>query len=306
MIWLAKRFARGLARAIRLLLIVSTVVFFVFSVLPSDPIRSIVGINASEEAVTSLRHELGLDRPLLVRYLNFVKSVFRFDFGRSFVTHLPVGPEFGRAYLLTVGYVITALTLGVVLSLFLLLMGALGSPRLSKALLRVSAAFTIFPSLVVATFVGVIIVRSGLLGDYGLAHGRGWALAALSLAVYPTFSLAEVALRESQKMAFSQSAMGVRSLGFTELRVFRYCILRPTLLPWMGHLSNIAASLVGGSIIVEAVFSLPGLGRLLVQSVIRGDLPMIQGLVVVSVLGFLLLDWTTRFLSDWTLGKVYR
>ena len=306
MAWHAKRFAWWLFRVARLLLIVSTIVFVVFSALPSDPIRSIVGINASEEAVAALRHELGYDRPLPARYLDFVVSLFRWDFGQSLVTRRPVGPEFGRAYLLTLGYVGAALGLGVALSLGLLVLGALGPRVLQQGILRVSISLTSLPSLVVATSVGVIIVRSGLLGGHGLAHGWGFVLATVSLAVYPTFSLAEIALRARQKAAFSQTAMAVRSLGYTELQVFRYCTLRLTLLPWIGHLSNIAASLVAGSVIIEAVFSLPGLGRLLVQAVLRGDLPMVQGIVVASVFGFVLLDWTTRSLSERVIGRTHR
>ena len=292
-----------LIHTLRLFIIISTIVFVVFSILPSDPIRNIVGINASEEAVKALKHEFGYDRPIIVRYVEFITAIFHWDFGISLVTRKPVGSEFLSAYKLTLSYVGIALLIGVIFSLTLFLIGASGSAFIKKLILYTSIAVNSMPSIVISVTAGIIIIRSGLFirSDY-----QGFLLAVTSLCIYPTFSLAEISLRAITIQSTSSSVIAAKAVGYTKFNLFLFCLLRPALLPWIGHLSNIAASLVAGSVIIEAVFSLPGIGRLLVQSVLQGDLPMIQGIVMVSVFGFVIFDLFAKAFSRLIVGRVYR
>lgn len=297
---------RQVSRVVLLLLLVSSVAFFAFSVLPSDPVRNMVGVNASEDAVTQLRHELGYDKPWSTRYVHFLLSIVRLDLGESLVTRRPVGPTLLHAYAVTLSYVGSALAIAVLASFLLLLSAVFGPEKFRSAVIRTAGLVTSIPSLVVATGLGVALAQFIPLEGLFSINVQSFGVAALSLSLHPSFSLAEIAIRASQRAEQAPFTAATKSFGFSDLRVFWMCIFRPALVPWLGHFSNVAAALVTGSVIVEAVFSLPGLGQLLVQSVQRGDLPMMQGIVLASVLGFFFLDYGTRAVAESAIGEVDR
>jgi len=288
------------------MLLVSSVAFFAFSVLPSDPIRNMVGVNASEEAVAQLRKEWGLDRPLRERYARYVGALVRLDLGISLATRRPAAPEILRALATTFAYVSLAVAIATLGSIGLLGLGALGPHRLRAHLLRAADLGTSLPSIVVATVVGVLFVRLGAFSMNSPTSLLGILTVALVVSFHPTLALTQLALRASEIALAAPSTTALRSFGFRESRVFLMSVLRPALSPWFGHLSNTAAALVTGSVVIEAVFSIPGLGHLLTRSILLVDLPMMQGIVIVSVAAFLLIDLGTRVIGRRVVGRVVR
>lgn len=284
-----------------LVVVIPALTFLLFALLPSDPIRLALGVNASEEAVARLRHELGYDRPLPLRLGTYLWGLARLDFGRSLVTRRPVAGEVLEAYTTTLQYVGVALGLSIVVSVALLGIAHVGGPRVRSPLLLLARAVISLPSLVVAIGVGLALLAA--IGPASLvrADTRNLLMAGLALAVYPSLSLAEILILEREMALRLPHVRAARSFGFSKRRVFWSYMLRTVALPWLGHLSNVAASLVAGSIVVELVFSLSGLGRLVVQSVLRNDFPMMQAVVIVGVLTFLGLN----ALADRTLRKLY-
>jgi peptide/nickel transport system permease protein len=139
--------------------------------------------------------------------------------------------------------------------------------------------------MVFATGLGNFIAQTDL---------RNLIMASAALAVYPSCSLAEIAILESGAVARQPCVTAARSFGFSGMRIFWSYIFRTSVLPWFGHLTNVAASLVTGSIVVEVVFSLPGLGRLVIQSVLRSDFPMMQAVVITGVMSFLVINFATE------------
>jgi peptide/nickel transport system permease protein len=283
-------------RAVLIVFVVLSVTFLLFAVLPTDPIRAAVGVNADEHTVAQLRSDLGYDRPLPVQLGHRLWGVIHLDLGRSLVTDRPVRPTVLHAFRETLAYVVTALLLSAAMSGLLVMGGHLAGPRAKTTVLLIAKAGTTVPSLVVSIVGGsaMLALAGGI--DIVRADIRDIVFAGIALAVFPTFSLTEIALLESAAIEQRPYVTAARSFGYGQLHILWRYILPSALSPWLGHLSNVAATLVTGSIVIETVFSLPGLGRLLLQSVLRNDYPMVQGVVIVSVASFLIIDGIANLL----------
>jgi ABC-type dipeptide/oligopeptide/nickel transport system permease component len=121
-------------------------------------------------------------------------------------------------------------------------------------------------------------------------------ISSVVLSVHPGCTLSQILIEETRNIKDKPFVLMGRSLGLPEIKVFQHYILPKALLPWGAQLSNVAASLVAGSIIIEVVFSLPGLGRLILQSVLENDLPMMRGIVLVSSVSFIILDFIVELI----------
>jgi len=253
-----------------------------------------LGVNATEEAVATLRRELGLDRPLTQRFSTYVSTLVRLELGQSYVTRRPVAPEIGAAFSATLTYVALALLASIAYSVFSTAVAYFGGSPVRRVIHGINGALTSVPSLVVAIGLGVLALGVNLLGFIGSADLRSTLTGALVLSVYPSCTLSQILIEETTRVRASPFVTAARSFGFSEARLFGAFVMRNASLPWLAQLSNVAASLVAGSIVVEVVFSLPGIGRLLVQSVLRGDFPMMQGIVIVTSITFLMLDFVAE------------
>lgn len=277
-----------------LLAFVLVLIFLLFSALPSDPARLMLGINASEEAVVLLRRELGLDQSLFQQFSTYVSNLAKLELGQSYVTRRPVAPDIWAAFGATLTYVALALQASVIYSALSAVVAYFRGSRVRRVIHGINSAFTSVPSLVVAIGLGVLVLALDLLAFIESADLRNTLTAALVLSVYPSCTLSQILIEESTRVRAAQYVTAGRSFGFSESRVFATFVMRNASLPWLAQLSNVAASLLAGSIVVEVVFSLPGIGRLLVQSVLRSDFPMMQGIVIVTSVTFLVLDFVAE------------
>lgn len=279
--------ARSLAATVGLVLVLLTVVFGVFSVLPSDPVRNALGANASEDAVRTLRRSLGYDRPIGERYVRFLAGAVQLNFGQSIHSRREVGVMLLEGLEITARNGAGALCAGALASLALALVA-----RLNRAVeggtLFLCRFLTSIPSLVVAVTTGV--AAYGLLGGFGGGGTRATMGVVAALAAYPMCSLTEIAIREARQVERCTFVTTARCIGMSESTVFLRCILPAILTSWAGQVSNVAASIFVSASVFDAVFSLPGIGHLLVQSIVQNDLPVVQGLIIVIILGFLGID----------------
>jgi peptide/nickel transport system permease protein len=276
------------AGALGLALVVLTVVFLLFSVLPSDPIRNALGVNASEDAVASLRRELGYDRPLPERYARFIADTARLDFGRSIDTRQAVRPMVTEAMGRTMLIGALALGVAILVSLTLTVVAFLAGRPVERGVVVVCRALTSVPSLIVAIFAGLAVYS--LCGGFTGAGVRSSVGIVAALAVYPACSLAEIGVTEASRVRDASFAVAARSLGADEPIVLARCVLPVVLTSWLGQLSNLAATIVVSSTVFEVVFSQPGVGSLMARAVRQNDLPVMQAVALVSVLAFLMVD----------------
>ncbi|TVQ41126.1 MAG: ABC transporter permease [Geminicoccaceae bacterium] len=281
--------ARRGATFLLTLLVVTGVVFVVMTVLPGDPALVILGLDATPEARAALRAELGLDRPALVRYLDWMAGVVRFDLGMSMSWRVPVSELVVERLPVTVPLALGAMLLTTLTALTL---GVFAASRHGRpgdwAVMMLSQLGIAVPAFWLAMLLVVLFaVNLGLLPAGGFP---GWSdpWAALRSLVLPVTALTLVqaavltrvtrsAVLEVMRQDFVQTA---RAKGLGQGAVLRRHVLPNALIPIVTIVGMQFASLVTGTIVIENVFFLPGLGRLIFQAIANRDLYTVQGLVL--------------------------
>lgn len=274
------------------LLFAAAVVFAVLEILPGDPAATMLGVSATPENVAALRSELGLDRPVLTRFWNWLSGFFTGDLGISYAYRVPVGGLIAERMAVTLPLAFLSLTLAAIIGI------ALGVLAASKANTPIDAAVMGLAQLGLAVpnfWFGILFVLlfSITLGWFPSGGFPGWSegSAALKALVLPAFALA---LPQAGVLArLTRSSMletlgddyirTARAKGLSRGQTLRRHALRNALIPVMTMLGLQFSYLVAGTIILENVFALPGLGRLLVQAIGGHDLILIKSLVLIFV-----------------------
>ncbi|GAA5335356.1 MULTISPECIES: ABC transporter permease [Thermus] len=278
---------RRLLLALFTLWLSATLVFAFLLLLPGDPVQAILGLEASPEARAALERSLGLDKPPLARYLDWLEGVFRGELGESIRYGKPVAELLWERLPLSLALVLLGLGGSLALSLPLALL-ALRFPLWDLALSGLMAFLQSLPTF----FLGVALlyllaVHLPLLPASGFP---GWErpLEALRHLLLPAFTLAlsRAALlfrmaRASLLEVLSQDYIRTaRAKGVPEGRVLWKHALKPASLPLVTLLGLEGGFLLTGAVVVEAVFALPGLGSLALTALEARDYPLLQGLVL--------------------------
>jgi len=286
---MSMHFLRPLIENIVLLFIIIVSAFFLFTALPADPVRSMLGVNVSEEVVRSLRSEFGLDQPLWVQFKVYLSRLLSLDLGTSFVTRRPVSadvfPSLGASFI----YAGFALLIALAYSILSTFISWMSRPVIARSLQAVHATLVSIPGLIIAVAIGIVFFHFDIFGFIDDIRTRQIVTAAIVLSVYPSAVLSQILSQQFREVAKQPFTLSSRSFGFSRTQLFRI-VFKSSYLPWLAQLSNIAAALLAGSIVVEFVFSLPGLGRLVQQSVIRSDYPMLQGIVLATSISYILFN----------------
>lgn len=289
-----------LAWMLPILLGVSVVAFALMRALPGDFVQASAGTtDITPEALATMRRELGLERPIAVQYLDWLGDLARGDFGESFVTHKPVLGE-----LLPRLAVTAELTL--IAGLMALVLGAgsgLASARLrgrTDWLVRMANGLMLaMPNFVVAT---LIVLLAGLyfpeLGIFNYVPFFSDPLGNIGSMLLPAFALAlsvSVTISENTRAAVLEVAgqdfvMVARAKGLRPGAVLRNYLVRNALTPVITVTGLQLASLLGGSILIETIFTIPGMGQYLFDSITSRDYPVIQAIVLVAALIVLLVN----------------
>ena len=270
--------------------LVTVVVFSMVRLLPGDPAETIAGLHATQESVAGLRQELGLDRPLLVQYGHFLGGLLRLDLGRSTMSRAPVLDEIRPR--LPVSLTLAVLSMGVAVTVGVLL-GVLAALR-RRSWVDYLAMSTSVAGLSTPTFVlGLILilvlsVQWRLLPATGAATWWHYILPAITLGLPAAAVVARMArssLLEVLRQDFVRTAW---AKGLSRPSVVYRHALKNALIPIITISGLQFGQLMGGAVVVESVFGLPGLGKLLVDRVLGRDYPVIQGVVLVAACGFVL------------------
>ncbi|WP_232662046.1 ABC transporter permease [Pseudonocardia sp. TRM90224] len=283
-------------------LAVATVVVFLFmAVLPGDPARVALGVNATEEAVAATRAAFGTDRSLLVQYVDWVGGLPLGDFGRSYVTQADIGPQVVDRLLVTMWLVLSGMAIALVVAVPL---GIAAAVRHRSASGTVISAFSQVGVAVPSFLAGILLVTVFAVRLGWLPSG-GWTPPAadpgtfLRQLILPALSLGLV--QGAVLTRYVRSAV-LDVLREDYLRTARSKGLRPTAALVRHGLRNAAipvvtvlglqlATLLVGAVVVERVFVIPGLGSLLLDGVANRDLLLVQGVVIVLVLAVLVVNF---------------
>jgi len=265
---------------------ISAVSFTITYLVPADPARTLAGPQADPETVASIRHELGLDRPLPVQYGRYLWNALHGNFGRSYQTLQPVLPTILGRFPATALLAVVAFILQLILGIALGVLMAVRQGTWIERLLTVLAV----AGLSAPTFwVGLLLLyylayRLNLfpLGGYGSpAHV---ILPACTLALGGSCWYARL-LRPGMIEALHQDYVRTaRAKGLTEMRVLFRHALRNALIPLVTIAGIDLGSMLGGLVLTEGVFQWPGIGRLAVDAITSMDVPMIMGTVLFSAI----------------------
>ena len=270
--------------------LVTVVVFSMVRLLPGDPAETIAGLHATQESVAGLRQELGLDRPLLVQYGHFLGGLLRLDLGRSTMSRAPVLDELRPR--LPVSLTLAVLSMGVAVTVGVLL-GVLAALR-RRSWVDYLAMSTSVAGLSTPTFVlGLILilvlsVQWRLLPATGAATWWHYILPAITLGLPAAAVVARMARSSLLEVLRQDYVRTAWAKGLSRPSVVYRHALKNALIPIITISGLQFGQLMGGAVVVESVFGLPGLGKLLVDRVLGRDYPVIQGVVLVAACGFVL------------------
>lgn len=272
------------------LFFVSLIIFFVFQVLPGNPAEIILGTEADEAQVLALEKELGLDKPILVRYGNWIKDILKLDMGTSLKYQVPVKDLFLKKLPVTLYLTFFSLFLSLIIAIPLSIQITAKSDRWYSSIITAITQLGIsIPSFWLAfLLLYLFAVKLGWFNTLSYNAMSGNFLQKLSKFFLPSLAIAIPNI--ATIIRYMQSAIldeinkdyvrTARMKGLLLKDILYKHVLRNALIPVITIIGISITSSVGGSLIVENVFSLPGIGSLIVQSISSRDFPLIQSVVL--------------------------
>lgn len=281
---------RRLVMLLPVLLIVGVVVFALVHITPGDPAGVMLGQNATPEQIEQLRKQLGLDRPILEQFVEWFGGVLRLDFGESIFLGMPVTQaiqdRFQPTLLLTTYALLIQIAIG-------LPVGVISAIRRGSWLDRLLMVMSISGAAIPTFFLGILLIlvfsvnRRWLpAGGYvpitedPVAHFKAMIMPAFALGFSSAGLLARLVRSTMLDVMREDYIRTAFAKGVTERRVIVRHALRNALIPALTVIGASVGALLGGAVVTETVFTIPGMGRLVVQSISRRDFPVIQGAVM--------------------------
>ncbi|MGC7101850.1 ABC transporter permease [Amycolatopsis lurida] len=310
---MARLIGRRLLISAVLVLVISLLTFLLQSAAPGDAARTILGDRYTPEAYAKLREQLGLDEPVLVRYWDWLGNAVRGDLGSSPISGLSVAEEVGNRLPVTLSLILCATTATALLGVALGVLSAVRGGRLGRLVDVLSLLGYALPNfwlaLILVTLFAVTVQLLPATGYVPASVSTGdWArslvLPVITLALPGTAVFAKQT-RDAMLEALSRDFVSaLRANGASEASiVFRHA-LRNAAIPVLTLVGLTFIGLLSGTVFVEAVFAMPGLGGLAVQATTQRDLVMIQGVVVVFTLVVVVVNLVVDLAYGWLNPKV--
>ncbi|MDZ7823380.1 MAG: ABC transporter permease [Ahrensia sp.] len=287
----------------------SLIVFGMLQVVPGDPAQLMLGINAADEALAALREQLGLNQPLIERYLSWIGGMLRGDFGRSYTYGVPVIDLVRERIFVSAPLALIALALSTAIAIPVGIFTASRRGKPSDTVITAATQFGIaipnFWFAILLVYLFAITLKWVPAGGFAGWAGGVWpalkslALPAIALALPQAAILSRVtrsALLDTLSEDYIRTA---RAKGLPFSHVLWHHALRNALIPVLTILGLQFAFLLAGTIIIENVFYLPGLGRLIFQSIQRLDLIVVQSVVVLLVTSVILINFLVDIAYAW-------
>ncbi|OGO01106.1 MAG: peptide ABC transporter [Chloroflexi bacterium RBG_13_52_12] len=287
---------RRVLLAVFCLFMITLIVFFAMRLLPGDPIIIYIGQSQqlstlSEEGMQKLREEFGLDKPLMVQYLNWVSGLVRFDFGNSIFYHMPVGTLLRERYPVTINLGIYAFVISTVLGI---MAGVLAAVRRGRWADKIVTPLSYVGITMPVFWLGILMIyvlglRLNWLPIIGYTSPFEDLWMSIKQAIMPVICLSIGALAGIARQARSSMLEVIRqdyirtawSKGLAERIVILKHALKNSLIPVVTVLGLQLGFIFGGSVIVETVFSIPGIGYLMVTSIFSQDYSVVQSCTLV-------------------------
>ena len=301
---------RRLIQMLPVLLIASFAIFAMIYAVPGGPVAVIVGENAGQEEIAEAIRRYGLDRPMFVQYLDWLGRAATGDFGLSLHSRQPVLQLIGERLPATLQLALAAITVALAIGIPVAIASAVKPNSWLDRLLSGWSAL----ALGVPTFwLGILLILLFAVElrwlPYASRHVAFWeapvdalsslALPALTLGTYVSGILARFLRASLIGEARADYVRTARAKGVPENRIVGLHIMRNALLPFVTIVGLMMANFIGGAVVTEAVFTYPGLGRLLIQAISTRDYPLLQGCILVILVAYMLINLTVDMLYAW-------
>jgi len=286
------------------LFIVSLLVFVAFSLIPGDPALSRLGTNATESALAALRHQMGLDQPLLVRYFKWLGAALTGDFGKSYGYSMSVTSMIADKLPITITLMLYSMVLMIIISVPLGVFASYKEGTITDRIIQIinqiiMAIPPFFSGILITLLFGVIFrfftpggfvsISNDPAGFFGFMFFPSLAIALPKSAMI--LNLLYSSLNGEKKKDYVRTAY---SRGNGSKAVFFKHMLKNASIPTITFLGMALADMIAGSIIIEQVFGIPGLGRILLTSIQNRDYPVVVAIImliaVVVIISNLLVD----------------
>ncbi len=298
---------KKLATLLITLFVLSFLAYAAFEMI-GDPVNTILGTNATPESVAALRAELGLDRPLPVRYFEWLGHFITGDMGQSYIYRMPVNGMIGEKLVITLFLTLLGFVLTVLISLPL---GAYSARNEGKS---VDRFLTVFNQIVMALppfFVAILLtILFGLVlrlftpGSF--VSYKDSLLQFLLYMIFPAVSIALPRIAMTEKMLRTSILEEMQkdyirtaySRGHSRQTALNAHAMKNAILPVVTFLAANVAEMLAGCIVIEQIFSVPGIGRLLMVSIANRDVPVVEAIVMILALWVMLVHFISDILSE--------
>lgn len=279
----------ALRRSLRLIVSLAALVvatFAMVAVTPGDPARASLGATASAEAVAQRRHELGLDQSFLTQFGDFVGKLFTGDLGSSFSLQLPVGELIAQRWSLTFELALLAFlaaaTVAIPAGMLVAVITSGGQrPMVTAVFAGVTGiAFSIPGFLLAVALVYVFAVKLALLPIAGTDTLAGYVLPVAALAIGPAAAFARIVRLETTRVLHEDFVRTARAKRLPAKRIYLRHVFPNILTPTLSIGGLLLTGLLSGTVLVESIFALPGLGSTLTQAIGAKDYPLVQALAL--------------------------
>jgi peptide/nickel transport system permease protein len=289
---------RRLINLVPILVGVSILTFLLIHAIPGDPAAIRAGVSATPEQVEAVRRQFGLDDPLPVQYLHYLRDIVTGNFGSSFITGQDVGPELVRRFFFTFRFSLIAMCLALVLGILAGVASALRPRTLADTCIT---GLSILGLAMPSFWLGLMLLQV-FAGTWQVLPSGGsgsWRNLVLPSIVLATSSAAVLARMTRASMLDTLDQDFVRTLKAAGVRrpqiVYKHA-LRNALNPVITMAGLQFGFMLAGTVVVEVVFSLPGVGRMIVTSIFARDYPVVQGGLLLLATTFVLVNLVTDLL----------
>jgi peptide/nickel transport system permease protein len=304
---------RRLIQSIIVLLLVSIIVFFAMRLLPGDPIRMLVTQTQeqtyTDEQIEQLRHEFGLDKPMIVQYIDWLKGVFHGDLGVSILHHAPVAGEILRRLPITLNLSLPAFLIGLLIGIPVGIICAVRRGRWLDTLVTTLSNLGITMPIFWLGYILVYIFWLTLhwLPNMGYTSPFSDLEMNIRQVIMPIFCLSVFPIASTARQTRSSMLEVMRqdyirtawSKGLRERVIIYKHALKNGLIPVITLAGMGIPMIVGGTVLIETVFNIPGMGRLIVTSVLNQDYPYVQGIILIISAAVLLANFAMDLAYGW-------
>ena len=283
---------KRLGQTVLVLIGITLITFILLNVVPGDPVAMMLDKRADEATIAMVRHEMGLDIPLPEQYLNFVKGAVRLDFGKSYFTKEVVTDALVRSFKVTVKLAAMSFLFAVIIGITCGMIAAVYRGKwIDSFLMTLSMVGVSAPSFWIAIILQIFIgLKLDLLPISGFDGPLNYILPSIALGTRYAGSIARI-MRTSMLDVIKQDYIRTaRSKGVKENLVIMKHALKNAMIPIITLVGTELGYMLTGSMLIEKVFSIPGIGKLAVDGMMNRDLPLLQGTVVYIALVFVIVN----------------